>query len=154
FTQTPALNAERAALAFDRGDIAAAEDFVNQMRAELPSDQSTIEVPRWIGLFMGAALLADHAGDGDKAAEELARVLTEKRLSRATEDLCPAVVLAAQVAWRNPPSDPDWPALVRRARDRMYRRAPIGEAWFHDVEANLARVQGRDTPADWRAAVD
>ena len=154
-SESLSMKQERAVLAFDRGDLASALAFLDQMRTQLPSpEDSNIEVARWAGIPVVAALLAGHAGDGELAAAELTRVLSDGGLPAATADSWPAVVLAAQLAWRHPPPDPTWPAQVRAARDRMHRQGPVGYAWFHDVEANLARAEGHESADAWRRAVD
>lgn len=149
------LKGERAVLALDRGDLIRARSELNSMRTQLPDPEgSNLGVVMWSYIPLVAALVAAADGDGERAATELARVLTDARWESASAEVWQCLVLAAQLAWRLPTSDPHWISTVRDALARTNREGLMGKAYTADAEANLARAENHEVADLWEHAAD
>jgi len=140
-----------ATLALRRGDPAAAGDLLASAR-EVPR-RDPPDPMEFSAQFIAAELSAyDH--DVPRARETLRPVLEDGTLGESSECTWIPVLAGARYSWQEPVADAAWMALVRDAAARVYHWGPLGVAWPAEVQAHLARAEGREAADLWRSAAE
>ncbi|MGP3968626.1 helix-turn-helix transcriptional regulator [Streptomyces sp. 6N223] len=145
-----------AQLAVLRGELDAGRRGLDAVRALIPTSLHR----HFHAVVLGRIEIGLAAAEGriDRAREEFAAIDAGEHAPFMSPLVWELLVSAARAEAETrglPSAEPDRLAALERIRDAMRplpRSTPSGAAFELLVHAELARAEGRDTPADWEAA--
>ena len=142
-----------ALLAAHRGDWARLDEVRAEIASLAPAPGRGVigYRERYVPDIVRAHIVAD-----DDAAQARAELDPAIRVAATGEEVRPleaTLLLAAQLAAREPASEPEFAELTLRAVRAQLNDGPLENAWSTEIEAHLVSAQGEANSADWEKVV-